>query len=203
MKNAQFYRLRVATYLFPNRTLSHHTIMTDQGDPKSVLFITCSDYGQANVMLCVASELLQSSFVVHIASTATLAPRVAQLGPHAQFHLISGDSMFETYLAAGHNIYEVTHRPGILGAVSSFTKVDRMMQNWMDGRYLALYGNCVALLKDLAPDVVIIDPLCAPEIDACRSGQHQQKLVILSPMGLKDLLVPVQPWGGILWKYPV
>ncbi|KAH8654648.1 hypothetical protein BGZ60DRAFT_331638, partial [Tricladium varicosporioides] len=168
-----------------------------------ILFITCSDYGQANVMLSVASELLRSSFAVHIASTATLAPRVEQLSPHARFHLLPGDSMFESYLAVGHGVEGIIHQPGIRGAVSSFTNVDRMMQHWMDGQYLALYENCVALLKDLAPNVVIVDPVCAPQIDACRSGMHKHKLVILSPMGLKDLLVPVQSWAGVLWKYPV
>jgi hypothetical protein len=72
----------------------------------------------------------------------------------------------------------------------------------MDGMYLELYKTCKALLEDVVPNVVVIDPVCAPEIDACRNSKYGQNLVILSPLGLKDLLVPIQPWSAVLWKYP-
>ena len=171
---------------------------------KSILFITSSDHGQANVILAVAGQLLHhnpSSFAIHIASTASLRPRVAaEMGSQPTFHLLPGCSMFSSYLAAGHRISDMFHRPGMLGAVTSFNNVSKMMQHWMHGRYLALYQTCVELLQDVAPAVVVVDPVCGPEIDACR--MRGLKLVILSPMGLKDLLGPVQPWAGALWKYP-
>jgi hypothetical protein len=170
---------------------------------ESVLFITSSDHGQANVILAVAGQLAHhgaSSFTVHIASTAALGPRVAQLGTRAKFHLLPGCSMFGGYLEAGQRLDAMFHRPGMSGAVSSFNNVSKMMQHWMNGRYMTLYQTCVELLQELAPAVVVVDPVCAPEIDACR--MLGQKLVILSPMGLKDLLGPVQPWAGVLWKYP-
>jgi hypothetical protein len=179
-------------------------VMVFQRSSKTILFITSCDHGQANVMLAVASELIQSSssLAVHIASTSTLAPRVAQLGPHTQFHLLPGGSMIESYLASGHSIEHLRHEPGIRGAVSSFTNVDRMMQHWMDGMYLNLFETCISLLEKVTPQIVVIDPVCAPEIDACRNSKGGHKLVVLSPMGLKDLLIPVQPWSGVLWKYP-
>lgn len=180
------------------------SIMAAQGRSHSVLFITSCDRGQANVILSVASEFLQSapSFDVHIASTASLAPRVEKLHPNAWFHLRPGSSMFESYLSAGHSLHGLQHPPGSRGAISSITGVDRMMEHWKDGKYLVLYETCSALLREIAPQVVVVDPTLAPEIDACRYSQKGIKLVILSPMGLKDLLVPIQPRGGVLWKYP-
>lgn len=175
----------------------------EEGCQKSILFITCSDHGQANVILAVAGQLLRhgtSSFAVHIASTATLGSRVAQLGKHAKFHLLPGSSMAESSLEAGNRVDAMFHRPGMRGAVSSFNNAPKALQHWMNGRYMTLYKTCVELLRELAPAVVIADPLSAPEIDACR--MLGQKLVILFPMGLKDLLGSVQPWAGVLWKYP-
>jgi len=171
----------------------------------SIIFVTSSDFGQANVILAVAEQLLQhkeSSFSVHIASTASLASRLAQLGPkpNAHFHSIPGDSMFGSYVKAGHQIDGLLHRPGVRGAISSFTNVPKMMEHWKNGQYLRSYNVCKEIIQQLLPAVVVVDPICAPEIDACRV--LGQKLIVLSPMGLKDLLVPVQPWGGMLWNYP-
>ena len=168
-----------------------------------ILFITSSDHGQANVILAVAEQLLRrskSSFAIHIASTALLAQRVSQLGHNVNFHLLPGSSMFGGYLQSGYRINDLLHRPGMRGAVSSFDNVAKMMKHWMNGQYLEKHNACREILQNLSPIVVVIDPVCAPEIDACRL--LRLRLIVLSPMGLKDLLIPVQPWARVLWKYP-
>jgi len=177
--------------------------MENEENKRPILFITSSDHGQANVILAVAEQLLRDSkppSTIHIASTASLAQRVSQLGHHAHFHLLPGCSMFGGYLQAGYLLDDLIHRPGMRGAVSSFKNVPKMMKHWMNGKYLESYDACRKLLLELAPVVVVIDPICAPEIDACRL--LRLRLIVLSPMGLKDLLIPVQPWARVLWKYP-
>jgi hypothetical protein len=80
-------------------------IVDTQTTSKFVLFITSCDYGQANVMLSVASELVKSTpLSIHLASTSSLVLRVAKLSPDITFHLLPGTSMVESFLAAGHGI---------------------------------------------------------------------------------------------------
>jgi hypothetical protein len=76
------------------------------------------------------------------------------------------------------------------------------MQHRLNGMYLTLYSACRKMLEDVRPAVVVVDTVCAPEIDACRHNDFGHKLMILSPMGLKDLLIPVQPWACVFMEVP-
>lgn len=64
---------------------------------------------------------------------------------------------------------------------------------------MAIYRGCVAVLRELDPAMVVLDPLFPQAIDACRS--LKMKYVILSPNTFKEHIA--QPRLANLWRYPM
>lgn len=174
---------------------------------KKALFFTNSEYGQSNIILAVAAELVRhGGFEVHIASYAPISSRIAHLRsylpkdlrPALIFHELPGKSMTEAVDQAG--IRDLPHRPGLLGGVIGARAFPKMFAFWDDPPYLERAENCKEILQNVKPVVVVIDPLFGPAMDACKIIGCDY--IILSPLGLRDTVTPMQPWLGILWKYP-
>ncbi|KAL2832900.1 hypothetical protein BDW59DRAFT_180514 [Aspergillus cavernicola] len=178
----------------------------------TILFLTNSELGQATVCLAVAHEfLIRLAHDVHIASFSPLEPVVSQLNSRAAlltqsptttatFHPIPGISMIDA--VTGSKSYEgsfTIHNIGFFGALDAYGKLMDCMVPWTEDEYMATYYSCVNIIQKLQPSIVVVDPLFAQGIDACRNLKCSH--VILSPNTLKDHVV--QPMLGNLWKYPI
>lgn len=178
---------------------------------RSVLFITNSELGQSTVALAVAHEfLLRPGYDVHIASFGSLEGAVSELNDQAStqslgtcatatFHTIAGKSMKE---AAGRKAEFIEmHPPGIQGAVFAYQRVlPATFASWSGVEYMIGYSSCMEIIRNVAPDLVAVDPLFSQGVDACTS--MGVKFIILSPNTFKDHATREQPKLGAVWKYP-
>jgi hypothetical protein len=96
-----------------------------KSEQKRVLFLTASEYGEANVVLAVAYELLlRQKYEVHIGSFSPLQSRVEELNSLAAipnpavFHTVAGPSINEILTA--RDDFFGPYPPGIRGAIDSF-----------------------------------------------------------------------------------
>lgn len=64
-----------------------------------------------------------------------------------------------------------------------------------------LYNQVVDILKEVNPDLTIVDPLYLPALTAVYN--LKVKWTVLAPNTIKDFAVPCQPYGAALWKYPL
>ena len=186
---------------------------------QTVLFFTNSELGQASLCLAVAHEfLLRPSCNVHIASFTPLHDAISQLDSRAvnflsfssspsarqaTFHAIPGLSMRQTLEQNHHfdpsNAFNL-HGVGFHAASQAYrTVLSRAVAPWSGEKYMAIYQGCVAVLRNLDPAMVVLDPLFPQAIDACRS--LKVKYVVLSPNTSKEHVA--QPRLGNLWRYPM
>lgn len=179
---------------------------------KAVLFLTNQELGQATAVLTVAHEfLIRQSYTVHIASFPQLENAVSQLNIQAAvltqststtaaiFHSLPGRCMVDaatTTMPLSDSF--AAHQTGFLGALDSYTKLFEFMAPWTGDEYIAVYQRCAEIIKQVQPSIVVVEPLLAQAIDACR--QLGCKYAVLSPNTAKDHVI--QPMLGNLWKYP-
>ena len=95
---------------------------------RTILFLTNSEYGEANVIIAVSHELLKrGNCDVHIASYAALSKRITDLRDGAfgavpkettsiTLHPFTGLSMHETRKKK-FGIDDIHHKPGFKGAI--------------------------------------------------------------------------------------
>ncbi|PTU19418.1 hypothetical protein P175DRAFT_0558981 [Aspergillus ochraceoroseus IBT 24754] len=178
----------------------------------NILFLTNSELGQATVCLAVAHEfLLRPSYSVHIASFSPLQPAVSRLNVRtltlassaastATFHTIPGRSMINVLIGSGayQNSFS-THQIGFHGALKTYSTLPRYLAPWTGAEYMAIYKSCVDIIQELHPVMVVVDPLFAQALDACRTLKCAY--VQLGPNTLKDHVI--QPMLGNLWKLPI
>ena len=174
----------------------------------NILFLTNSEHGQSNVILAVASELLiLGEFNIHIASSSSLEQRAYQvrdsLGWEAlgslTFHLIDGLSMLQLFDKRRGTI-NLPHPPGVKGAMQGMSQAPEVLLYWSSSGYVECCEYCKDLIRTIDPAAVVVDPLFAPGIDACKVLSH--KYMILSPLGLKDAVLSLQPRYAQWWKFP-
>jgi 2-acylglycerol O-acyltransferase 1 len=181
---------------------------------KEVLFITDCEYGQSNVVLAVAHDLLLRNEVdVHIASWIALKPRIIQLQDRIcqenptktvspiTFHNLPGLSMFESWLnETGYTKSRMCHAPGIRGAAHLRTLLSGLLHAWNPNDYIALYDWCADFAATLDPAVIVLDPFVPAAHDMCRTVPRNY--VVLSPCTLAAGIIPEQPRLAWVWKYP-
>ena len=176
-------------------------------EKKRVLFLTNSEYGQANVVLAVAYELLlRQEYEVHIGSFAPLGPRVKELNlliPHnespAVFQTVKGPAMLE---AAYEKFKDIgPFRPGIFGAIDTYrVTLPALATAWDGPEYLVGYESCVDIINTINPDLLVIEPLFNQALDACES--LSKSCVVLCPNTFRDILMKQQPMLQQLCRYP-
>ncbi|KAL4918150.1 hypothetical protein BDW62DRAFT_210643 [Aspergillus aurantiobrunneus] len=179
---------------------------------QTLLFFTNRELGQATIVLAVAHEfLIRQSYTVHIASFLQLEAAVSQLNAKAAtltqpatstatFHTLPGRYMVEAVSENNpDNNWFGTHGVGFLGALQAYNKLCDYAAPWNGDEYIAVFHRCIEIIEEVKPTIVIVDPLLAQAIDACR--KLGCKYVLLSPNTAKDHVI--QPMLGNLWKYPV
>lgn len=187
---------------------------------KTVLFLTNSERGQANVVLAVAYELLLRDEVdVHIASWTPLEARVAELNKRYQFSAATptkpgttaacrspGRITFHTCpflpllatITANtcYTVADMPHKPGYDAGYSGTAHfrdfVPAILAPWNPPEYLEIVEWSGALATKLATALVVVDPLLGPAHDMVRK-MHLSHLV-LSPCSLAAGLMALKPW---------
>lgn len=182
---------------------------SDQREHKKILFFTSSEYGQANVILAVAYELLlRREYQVHFASFAILENRIRELNELAAtddstaavFHTIPGASSAEALNAKDEFIGP--YPAGIRGALDTYrVTLPAMANTWDEREYMLGYESCIHILHAVNPDIIVADPLFSQGLDACL--KMSRKCVVLSPNTFQDILRKRQPLSRLqFFLYP-
>jgi hypothetical protein len=144
---------------------------------KTVLFFTGSEYGQANVVLAIAYELLQSNCDVRIASFPAKAragdsiqKRILALGngvygsiptgKHPVFHAIKSASMIEVILRTRIDSADFVHGTGVKEAVRMAPILVYSLCAWDGPEYMEGAESCIEIIKRVQSDVIVVENLC-------------------------------------------
>ena len=191
---------------------------------KRVLFFTHSEYGQAQVHLSAAYELLsQPNVEVHMASFGKLQPRVAEISELHQrlnknskknltFHLLDYPSMAEIIPANDPANIAPMHPWGWSGALASYRNMAKILLCWTPEQYVDTVKRCAELVEEIQPDAVGVDPLFFQAVDMCRNRlapKHEaafngkSKYFVVTPLEFAATLADLQPSLATWWKFPV
>jgi hypothetical protein len=177
------------------------------GSRKKVLLFTNSEYGQANVILAVAYELLLlGEYEVHIASFKSLRSRINDLNRSisksvlpAIFHTVVGASAMEALIAK--NEFIGPYPPGIKGAIATYkVTIPALATIWEGPEYMTGYKSCLRILCSVNPNVVVLEPFMCQGIEACETLSY--KNVILSPDPFQEVFRKQQPLFKQLLRIP-
>lgn len=185
--------------------------------PKKILFLCCSDYGQANSILATSYALLASHAPVelHIGSehamkpeveaTMRLADETLQAGaPYTiHFHGMDGTSHFQAMMGPEAGIKEVWSLPlpNFRNSAVFMTRFPHASIPWNSAEFVNMYAQNVALIQKITPDLVVVDPVYMIGLTAAQ--QLKVNWTVLAPNTVKDFAAVHQPRGAGLWKYPV
>ncbi|EEB97975.1 hypothetical protein MPER_02602 [Moniliophthora perniciosa FA553] len=130
----------------------------------TILFITNSEHGQANVILAVAHELAQRPDVeVHVASFSKLQNRVAKLSmllPDAsnaiQFHAIDGLD-YKSRLARQVSVHEVAHPAGY-GVLQGYRWIAYTLMPWKLEEYHRRLPFIEQIVDQVEPTGIVMEP---------------------------------------------
>jgi hypothetical protein len=179
--------------------------------PQRILLLTSSEYGQSNVVLALAHELaLRPNVQVHIASFAVLDKRVSQLQDSLQaagstfpvtFHPLSGLSVGEALARKLETVNNLTHAPGVKGAILSYTRLINIVAPWSGPEYIEVYERCMEIIKSVNPHTIVVEAILSQAVDACRT--LLRKYMVISPNSFTELITQRQPALAFFWKYPM
>ena len=169
-----------------------------------VLFLTLSEYGQANSILALAAELgRRSNLDVHVGSFSPLEKRVDSIRSRSRspvtFHTIHGSSYTDASSKARLGWLALLHPPS-----NKSNKPLHMFSTtlvpWTDEEYQHLVQEIEQIINSVDADAVVIDILFSPAVDACRSSGRRYSLNY--PNQSLDLVRLTQPNLRGFWYYP-
>lgn len=173
--------------------------------PTKILFFPLSERGQLNVALAVSSALLsRPDLSLHLASFSDAAPRVEDLRQRfassdssLSFHELPGPGMVP---AARRTVEqeEIAHGLGMKELKRTCETFMRVLSPWTKEEYGAIYQACFDLINELDPDLVVMDVIFAPALDALKVVRPPRNYAFLLPNSLKDSLGAAAKF----WKYP-
>ncbi|KAH6680076.1 UDP-glucoronosyl and UDP-glucosyl transferase [Plectosphaerella plurivora] len=175
-------------------------------DPKRILFMTCSERGQSNVFIAVIQELglIDPSVDLHLCSFSPLAKTAAALDRPPVFHELTEppvvDILFNS-LESGFPQQAALH-PTVWNAHRGSNVVSRVGCPWTPEQMSRLVRQMQAIIKDVQPDLIVIDNLFAPAITVC-VAQKEIQWIILSPNSYREFITSFQPKLAVFWKYAV
>ncbi|KAL0937003.1 udp-glucoronosyl and udp-glucosyl transferase family protein [Colletotrichum truncatum] len=183
---------------------------------QKIMFLTNSDYGQANVVLSIAYVIVRSSprIEVHIASQSKLKEPMARLVKQvaADIGSAAADALvFHQLIGLSH--FDSIDTPGSPGfapwmTVPSFINVTRNMLDfanlllpWSVEGFVEIYRDIDRVWNEVKPDVTVSEAMFAPALTFCKS--NKMKWIALAPNTIKEFALPLQPRLGMLWKFPM
>jgi hypothetical protein len=183
----------------------------------TVLIFTYPEHGQANVNLATSYELALAGINVYIASFPSLRARISRLQEliNCRASRSSGKptgtvtfreckgitSPREAVGKHGVDVASFPHPPGLSGALGCYSKLDVIFFPWDQEEYLAAIESCKEIIAATKPNVVLVDIIFYSVLDACKLVD--QKYMVMSPVGIKEAAVSVQPYLAAFWKYPM
>ncbi|KAI9641699.1 hypothetical protein NHQ30_009555 [Ciborinia camelliae] len=209
--------LAYISYFFAGSTKNNEQDIAKQprewpGKNNTVLFLTNSEHGLANVLLATSHALLvkDNDLDIHFVSFEDLKGDVETISKFAAqnaeshrgitFHELKGTSYGKALNKNGFYVDQAINAPGITGLRRLCKNMELFLMPWSAPDYLDLYHEVFGILEDVDPIVVAIDPLFGPGLDAVRAQGRNH--AIISPNALKDSFAQLQPRGAGLWKYP-
>ncbi|ROV97406.1 hypothetical protein VMCG_06947 [Cytospora schulzeri] len=184
----------------------------------SLLFFTNPEWGQANVVLATIHEfLIVDDYDVHLASYASLQPRLQELlsihaaayprplriasfeaqdgfqnGDEAQrpsitFHTIPGLSTAEACYRDGIQGL-LPHKPGLKGAVSSYSRLQDFFFHMTGEEYMEQERCARDIINQVQPAVIIAEQGLSQAIDACY--ELNRPLASAFPFPIPGYLMP-------------
>jgi hypothetical protein len=184
---------------------------------KTVLFLSTSEYGQANVSLASAQALLQSDFEVklHYASFKSLQPAVEAVsafakemspysGHHIEFHEVVGKPLFDalrTMLAKKGYVTPFDVPPARSESSRIIHSLVAGMLPWNGPEYVQIFESLREVIELVKPDITVIDSNFGPALAVC--CHIKANYIVLTPQTLVDTLSGQQTRGEALWKFPL
>lgn len=178
--------------------------------PTKILLIPLSERGQLNVSLAAASSLVSRTDVeVHLAAFAEVGPRIDDLRQQATardayrspitFHPLPGPSMAEAALRSGQLTRDaIMHGLGRKEVKRASNNFMAILSPWTKEEYEAIFKSCLRVIEETEPDLVVLDAIFAPALDALKATQTPRRQVYLSPNSLKDNLGAAVRF----WQFP-
>ena len=181
--------------------------------------LTNSEFGQANVFISTIYAFLETEHdaEIHIASFPSLEEAAQNAlapvtkGKGITFHTLPGRAMFECMNAEpdpANRIFAVSSlKPGFWNTPSSARFIlTKGLICWSPEEFAAIFHTICDLIKDISPDLIIIDQILAPGLTAAKHMKEivstPFKIAILSPNSLKDYVHHLEPRAAVLWKWP-
>jgi hypothetical protein len=179
---------------------------------KKILFLTNSEYGQANVVLAVAHSLIHLNTEVeyHIASFKALEAPIRAASSYAVETSVLPSAarplIFHELLAPSYSRTPIVNEtsdltPGFINSARAVLAISEIMLPWEPEEFGEVCKEIMRVVGQVNPDLTIIDPLFSPGLSVC--SRLGIKWIVLAPNTIKDFAVPVQPRLAALWKYPM
>jgi hypothetical protein len=198
--------------LYPYFTSQQAPIQAQIGKQNTVLFLSNSEYGLANVLLATANTLLVNypDIEVHYASfpkrerdVTSLSGLALERNPAASpmvFHHLSPPTYSDALTSRGHMVQEAMHPPGMVGARKLNNDMQKYLMPWNASEYLNIYHDALRIIDEVDPAVVAVDGLLGPGLDAVKARNRNH--AVIAPNALRDSFAQIQPYGAMFWKYP-
>ncbi|KAK1966896.1 family 1 glycosyltransferase [Colletotrichum sublineola] len=181
---------------------------------RKILMLTNSENGQANVFLATSQALrnLDPDVDIHFASfkaiesavLATLAETstVNHNSSLVKFHEIKGMSSYKAWTENPNiNVLRLlSMSPGFWTTPQTLAILSRASMPWTGPQLLQNFDEVRRIIKEVQPDLTIVDNLFTPGLTAVR--YLGIKYIVLSPNTLKEFAAPLQSWAAFFWKYP-
>ena len=169
-----------------------------------ILLLTLSEYGQANSILALTTELSQRSDLdIHVGSFAPLEKRVDSIRSRSEspvtFHTIRGTSYTEATHKKGADATTFTHPPSNKSN-KHLHLLTTLLVPWDNEEYVGIVREVERLINSVDANAVVIDTLFTPAIDACRVAGR--RYLLSSPNQALDLVRFSQPKLRGYWYYP-
>ncbi|KAK3329843.1 glycosyltransferase family 1 protein [Apodospora peruviana] len=168
---------------------------------KRVLLFTNSELGQANVVLATSHALLELGAEVHFASFSAIEDLVTAVSKEIRFHPIDGVDMKTAYPR------DEVARSGLEGKTPRFWNMPRVLRiclhttmPWSGPEYVDIYRSVIAILQEVSPSIIAVDPAFSPAITACK--HMGERFLILAPNTIKDFAISYQPARDVFFTYP-
>ncbi|KAK6211999.1 hypothetical protein LQW54_005527 [Pestalotiopsis sp. IQ-011] len=182
-------------------------------NPKRILFLTNSEYGQANVVLAVAHGLIHADadVEIHIASFKVLGDAVRLLSDYALktapepqrskkaivFHEVHGRPYARTPIT--RETFDLT--PSLYNTARVIWAFPEVMSPWEPAEFVGLCEEVERIIDEVRPDLTVVEPMFNPGLTICH--HRRMEWMVLTPNTIKDFGVRMQPGLAVLWKYPI
>ncbi len=189
--------------------------MTISSNPKkTILLLSCSEHGQANVFLATAYELIHRhpNLSLHYGSWSDLKSSVdatsayaVRTAPHQgakpiTFHPLSGPTQLNA-MVRHSNIGNFIARPPRRDNTRVLVEtLIAPLVSWDGPEYVEVYRSISAIVEEVKPDVVVVDSNLAPAFAVCL---HENiNFLFLSPNTYKEAIGGTQPVWNLFFKQP-